>query len=69
MMDASTRSDSSTTSTLLPHLDRLYNHATILDRAPGGKPSRVGLPKVSHRGLAAIGPGLVANRVAVSRID
>lgn len=59
------RSDSPSTSALLPHLDRLHNHATILDRTPGGQPSRVGLPKVSHRGLAAVSPGLVANRVAV----
>lgn len=65
MHDPLFRSDSPSTSALLPHLDRLHNHATILDRTPGGQPSRVGLPKVSHGGLAAVSPGLVANRVAV----
>lgn len=49
---------------LLPHLDRLDDHATLLLGTPARQPSRVGLPKVAHGRLAVVSPGFTANGVA-----
>lgn len=51
---------------MLPHLDRLDDHATLLRRSPSGKPGIVGLPKVTHGRFAAVRPRLAPQGITVA---